>query len=68
MTTADRREMGPVAAAGRQARLRPCNLFHLLFPGTLDTWNERLNDQFLALKTSIAAFAPPTTTRSSMWT
>jgi phosphoserine phosphatase RsbU/P len=35
------------------------NLFHLLFPGFFDTWNERLNDQYLSLKTSIPGFAPP---------
>jgi CHASE2 domain-containing sensor protein len=35
------------------------NLFHFLFPAFFDSWNERLNDQFLALKTSIAAFKPP---------
>lgn len=35
------------------------NLFHLLFPGFFDTWNERLNDQFLGLKISLPAFAPP---------
>jgi adenylate cyclase len=35
------------------------NLFYLLFPGPIDTWNERLYDQLLRLKTSIAAFAPP---------
>ena len=35
------------------------NLFYLLFPGPIDTWNEGLNDQLLRLKTSIASFAPP---------
>jgi len=35
------------------------HLFHLVFPEALDSWNERLNNQFLALKTSIAAFKPP---------
>jgi serine phosphatase RsbU (regulator of sigma subunit) len=35
------------------------HLFHLVFPEALDSWNERLNDQLLALKTSIAAFKPP---------
>ncbi len=35
------------------------HLFHFLFPALFDTWNERLNDQFLALKTSFAAFKPP---------
>jgi serine phosphatase RsbU (regulator of sigma subunit)/CHASE2 domain-containing sensor protein len=35
------------------------NLFHFLFPGFFDTWNERLNDQFISLKSSIPAFAPP---------
>ena len=35
------------------------HLFNLVFPEAFDAWNERLNDQFLALKTSIAAFKPP---------
>lgn len=35
------------------------HLFDLVFPEAFDAWNERLNDQFLALKTSIAAFKPP---------
>ncbi len=35
------------------------HLFHLVFPEALDSWNERLNDQLFALKTSIAAFKPP---------
>jgi serine phosphatase RsbU (regulator of sigma subunit)/CHASE2 domain-containing sensor protein len=35
------------------------NLFHFFFPVFFDTWNERLTDQFLVLKTSIPAFAPP---------
>ncbi len=39
--------------------LAAVNLLALLWPGLFDTWNERLNDQFLRLKTSISAFAPP---------
>ncbi len=35
------------------------NLFYFLFPGFIDTWNERLNDQFLSLKTAIPGLAPP---------
>lgn len=35
------------------------NLFYFLWPGFFDTWNERLNDQFLSLRTSYAAFSPP---------
>jgi serine phosphatase RsbU (regulator of sigma subunit)/CHASE2 domain-containing sensor protein len=35
------------------------NLLSLLFPVFFDTWNERLNDQYLSLKTSIPRFAPP---------
>jgi serine phosphatase RsbU (regulator of sigma subunit)/CHASE2 domain-containing sensor protein len=35
------------------------NLLSLLFPVAFNTWKERLNDQFLSLKTSIPAFAPP---------
>jgi serine phosphatase RsbU (regulator of sigma subunit)/CHASE2 domain-containing sensor protein len=35
------------------------NLLSFLFPVFFDTWNERLNDQYLSLKASIPAFAPP---------
>lgn len=35
------------------------NLLSLLFPVAFNTWKERLNDQFLSLRTSIPAFAPP---------
>jgi len=35
------------------------HLFYIVFPEAFDSWNERLNDQLLTLKTSIAAFKPP---------
>jgi len=35
------------------------HLFSYLWPAFFDTWNERLNDFYFGLKTSIPAFAPP---------
>ena len=58
-----------MSTAERAKRVRPlllaagvwaaANLLDLLYPVFFDTWNERLSDQFLALKTAIPAFAPP---------
>jgi serine phosphatase RsbU (regulator of sigma subunit)/CHASE2 domain-containing sensor protein len=58
LSTADRAKWARplLLAAGVFAAV---NLFHFLFPGFFDTWNERLNDQFISLKSSIPAFAPP---------
>ena len=58
MSTADRAKWARplLLAAGVFAAV---NLFHFLFPGFFDTWNERLNDQFISLKSSSPAFAPP---------
>jgi serine phosphatase RsbU (regulator of sigma subunit)/CHASE2 domain-containing sensor protein len=58
LTTADTRKWrNPFCLAA--GVLAAVNLLSLLWPGFFDTWNERLNDQFLRLKTSFAAFAPP---------
>jgi phosphoserine phosphatase RsbU/P len=58
LSTADRAKwVRPVLLAA--GVLAAANFFHLLFPAFFDTWNERLNDQFLELKTSLPAFAPP---------
>jgi serine phosphatase RsbU (regulator of sigma subunit) len=58
LTTADRAKwIRPLMVAG--GVFAALNLFYLVFPGPIDTWNERLNDQLLSLKTSISAFAPP---------
>ncbi|HWR92621.1 MAG TPA: SpoIIE family protein phosphatase [Desulfobacterales bacterium] len=58
-----------MSTAERAKRVRPLllaagvwaavNLLDLFYPVFFDTWNERLSDQFLALKTAIPAFAPP---------
>jgi phosphoserine phosphatase RsbU/P len=58
LTIADRAKLGrPLTLiAGVFAAV---NLFYLLFPGPIDTWNERLNDQLLRLKASLSAFASP---------
>jgi sigma-B regulation protein RsbU (phosphoserine phosphatase) len=58
LSTADRAKWARplLLAAGVFAAV---NLFHFLSPGFFDTWNERLNDQFISLKSSSPAFAPP---------
>ena len=35
------------------------NLLFFLFPVAFNTWNERLNDQFIRLKNGLPGFAPP---------
>jgi len=35
------------------------NLLSVLFPVAFNTWNERLNDQFISLKNGLPGFAPP---------
>jgi len=58
LTTGDRAKwVRPLAVVG--GVFAAVNLFYLLFPGPIDTWTERLNDQLLSLKTTISAFAPP---------
>jgi serine phosphatase RsbU (regulator of sigma subunit) len=58
LTTDDRGKWARplLLAAGLLAAV---NLFHLLFPAIFDTWDERLSDQYLRLKTKIPGFAPP---------